>query len=218
MKIVVFGASGRVGRRVVELLVHQGHMVFAVVHHNDPFQGTPNLFVKQMDVHDAGAVAAVLEESDAVISTLGSWGTKTGDVLSSAMESIIPAMKKHGVRRIVTLTGAVAFLPGEKPTLNQRLVQNVLKKADKRVIEDGEKHIQLLQASELDWTVLRSPVMMTLGKPTYQLADKLSGATASIHRQAVAQAMVDQIGDNTWLQQAPTIWRGSAKLRYTKDQ
>ena len=75
------------------------------------------------------------------------------------------------------------------------------------MVADGEEHMAVLRASDLDWTVLRSPVMNTLGEETYKLSEKLSGATATIHRQAVAQAMVDQISDTNWLHKAPTIWR-----------
>lgn len=207
MKIVVFGASGRVGSRIVELLVHQGHDVFAVIHKHDIFQGTPHLYVRPLDVHDADAVAAVLEGAGAVVSALSSWGSKDGDVLSSAMRAIIPAMDEQGVKRIVSLTGNAAFTPDDKPSLVQEAGRTMLRKIAPHVVEDGEAHMALLRESDLDWTVVRSPVMNNLGKKDYILSAKLSNPTDTIHRQAVAEAMVAELHDGTWLRQTPTIWR-----------
>jgi putative NADH-flavin reductase len=207
MKVVVFGASGRVGSRVVELLLAEGHEVFAVVHSRDIFQGTPHLYVRKMDVHDAAAVAEVLGGAGAVISTLSSWGSKQGDVLSSAMRAIIPAMDSQNVKRIVSLTGNAAFIQEDKPSLAQKAGRAMLQKIAPGVVADGEKHMAILRKSDLDWTVLRSPTMNNRGKEDYVLSAKLSNPTDTINRQAVAKAMVAELHDSTWLRKAPNIWR-----------
>lgn len=207
MNVVVFGASGRVGSRVVELLLARGDEVFAVVHRNDIFQGTPHLHVRQLDIHDTEAVAEVVKDADAIISTLSSWGSENGDVLSSAMQAIIPAMDMHGVKRLISLTGNAAFISTDEPTLAQKANRAVLSKVAPKVLADGEKHMALLEKSDIDWTVIRSPVMNTLGSEKYKLSSKLSAAAATINRQAVAKALVAQLSDGTWLRQAPTIWR-----------
>lgn len=207
MKVVVFGASGRVGSRVVELLLAEGHDVFAVVHKHDIFQGTPHLFVQQFDIHDAAKVAEVIEGAGAVISCLSNWGSKEGDVLAGAMRAVVPAMDTHGVKRIISLTGNAAFTPDDTPTLVQKANRAMLSRIAPKVLADGEEHMAVLKDSDLDWTVIRSPVMNNLGKETYKLKTELSGSAATINRQAVARAMVDQLHDGTWLRQTPTIWR-----------
>ncbi len=207
MKVVVFGASGRVGSRVVELLLAEGREVFAVVHTHDIFQGTPHLHVRQLDIHDAKAVADVLADADAVISTLSNWGSEHGDVLAAAMRAIIPAMDAAGVKRIVSLTGNAAFTADDEPTLVQKANRAMLSKVAPKVLADGEAHMAILKESDLDWTVIRSPVMNGLGSESYKLKKELSGGAATINRQAVAKAMVAQLQDGTWLRQTPTIWR-----------
>lgn len=208
MKVVVFGASGKVGSRVVELLLAQKYDVFAVVHSRDIFQGTPSLYVKKIDVHDATAVAEVLEGAEAVISCVSSWGNKSGDVLSSAMHSIIPAMKQQNVRRLVSLTGSGALVDADKPNFIQKTGHFLMSAVAPKVLADGEEHIRLLQSSSLDWIVLRSPVMNGRGSDAYTLAaTATSNPLATINLQAVAQAMVDLLDDTKWLQQAPCIER-----------
>ncbi len=207
MKVVVFGASGRVGVRVVELLLAEGEEVFAVVHNHDLFQGHPHLHVRKLDVHDAAAVAEVLQGASAVVSTLSSWASKQGDVLSSAMRAIIPAMDANGIKRIVSLTGNAAFMPDDKPSFAQKAGRTMLCKIAPKVVSDGEEHMAVLRESDLDWTVLRSPAMNNRGKEDYVLSAKLSNPTDTINRQAVAKAMVAELHEGTWLRQAPNITR-----------
>lgn len=207
MKVVVVGASGRVGSKVVAVLLGQGHTVVACVHSHNPFETHARLHVVTLDVHDQVKVAEVISGSQAVISTVSSWKSESGDVLTSAMQAVVPAMQQAGVRRIVSLTGNAAFTPRDHPTVFQKANRAALAKIAPNVLADGEKHMAVLATSSLDWTVIRSPVMNKLGKETYQLRSKLSGTTATIHRQAVAQALVDQLTDATWLHKTPTIWR-----------
>lgn len=208
MKVVVFGASGKVGSRVVELLLAQKHDVFAVVHSRDIFQGTPNLFVKKLDVHDTDAVAGVIEGAGAVLSCVSSWGSKNGDVLSSAMRAIVPAMKQHNVHRLVSLTGSGAVISTDKPNPVQKAGHFMMSAVAPKVLADSEEHIRLLQKSDLEWIVLRSPVMNNRGSDAYKLAKvPTKNPLATVNRQAVAQAMVDLIDDTKLVQQALCIER-----------
>ena len=76
MRITVFGASGRAGQGVVALALRKGYEVTAFVHQQNPFKEHACLTVVQGDINDRAAIIAAVSESDAVISTLGSWGTK----------------------------------------------------------------------------------------------------------------------------------------------
>ena len=76
-----------------------------------------------------------------------------------------------------------------------------------KVLRDGEEHIRLLQDSDLDWTVLRSPVMNEVGGLGYGLSDQQPAPWNSIHRQAVARAMVEQIEQSNHYRSAPYLHR-----------
>ncbi len=191
----------------MELLLAEGYDVFAAAYKHDIFQGTPHLYVKQLDIHDTQAVAKVIDGTDAVVSCLSNWGSEAGDVLTAAMKAIVPAMDKHGVRRIVSLTGNAAFTPDDEPTFVQKANRVMLQKLAPNVLADGEEHMAVLRASDVDWTIIRSPVMNNLGSEKYKLSAKLSGGAATINRQSVARAIVEQLHDGTWLRQTPTIWR-----------
>jgi putative NADH-flavin reductase len=202
MQVTVLGGSGKIGRLVVAELLRRGHTVMALVHrHGLPER--PHLTSVKGDVHDKASIQTVLEGSDAVISTLGSWGTKQKDVLSSAMSLVIPAMDTLGIRRIVTLTGSGATLPNEHAGPLEWLSNLPLRLAAPKILEDGEKHLAMLAESPLDWTVVRSPVMNNRDRSAYTL--ELNGGGLTISRQAVANALVDLAEHGEWPHQAPFV-------------
>ncbi len=208
MKITVFGASGQVGQLVVAELLKRGHSVTAYTHSKSPFTPQSNLKIIHGDIHVQTDVTAALTGSDVVISALGSWGTKSKDILATAMMSIIPVMEQAGQKRIVSLTGSAAMFSGDELTLGQKLMRRIFMLVAKPILVDGEKHMALLEASRLDWTVVRSPVMNDKGQPqAYMLKNKLPGPFASINRASVAIALADLAEKPDFIKQAPVIYR-----------
>lgn len=208
MKITVFGATGRVGRIIVAECLKRGHTVKAFVHGVSTFEPHENLELIQGDIYEPNDVARAVDGSDAVISALGSWGTKGKDVLTTGMSHIIPAMKSSGITRIISLTGADARFMTDKPNMIQWITHRVFSTIAPSIMIDGESHIKLLAQSGLDWTVVRSPVMNERGKADkYVLRQKLSWPWQTIHRSAVAKAMTDQIEDTSFYKQSPVIHR-----------
>ncbi len=208
MQITVFGASGKVGSLVVESALRRGYTVVAFVHRTNLFSPSGELIVVRGDVYNKNDVASALRGSDAVISCLGSWGTPKKDVLTVAMRAIIPAMEASGMPRIITLTGSGAKAPGEHETSSHRLVMVLVKPFPAhKVFLDGERHMELLAASGLSWTTVRSPVMTSFGREGYRLDLKTQSPLATAHRTAVANALLDQLDSTEFLCHAPFIHR-----------
>jgi putative NADH-flavin reductase len=204
MKVVVFGASGKVGKLVVNELLQRNYEVTAFVHSHNPLPKNPNLKIVRGSVYDSRAVLNTIKNQDVVISTLGSWGTKQQDVVSSGIENIIKSMEQMQIKRVVSLTG-IAHWQGDKPSIFDRLNRALLLIVAPKILKDGEKHIQLLAKSDLDWTVIRSPVMTSGDNFRYELNTKLAGLFASIPRRAVASAIIEQIKNNRFIANAPVI-------------
>jgi putative NADH-flavin reductase len=207
MQITVFGANGKVGSKVVEGLLKNGHVVVAVVYKNNGMKPHPNLKIQEGDVHLADSVAHALEGSTVVVSALGSWGTKTKDILTAGMTNIVPAMQEQGIHRIVSLTGADARDESDKPSPARSVFHAFLRCTAPRILRDGEQHIAILRASGLDWTVVRSPVMKEQGKRGYVLREAPLKPWDSIVRDDVAAAMVRLVEVGGFSQQSPFIKR-----------
>ena len=205
MKLVVFGASGKVGSLVVDEAIRRGHQVTAVVYKKSETSFSSAVEVKEVDVHNRRHVVEMVEGHHAVISTLGSWGTTSQDILTTAMTGIIPAMESYGIKRIVSLTGADARVPGDMPTWSSRVLRAALTFIGPRVIADGERHIQLLASSQLNWTVIRSPKMKDGALHPYILSFKSAQAWELVSRKTIASAMCDLVEGDSYIRDAPII-------------
>lgn len=208
MQITVFGASGRVGRQVVNLLLDADYAVVAFIHNQNPFEAQAKVKVVRGSITDQAAVSAAITGSQAVISTLGSWGTPTDNVVSTGTIQIVKAMTNQNLRRLITVSGASAFCSQDSPTLQNQVTHGVLALLMKKILLDGEEHLRTLEASSLDWTCIRSPAMTGSKSTAYSLVTALASLLASVPRRAVAQCLVDQIKDTTHIMKAPVIRRG----------
>lgn len=205
MKITVFGANGRVGRLVVEEALELGYQVVAFIHGSNPFDENSSLTIVQGDIYNAEDVKKALQNSLVAISTLGSWGTAKKDILSEGMKNIIPAMQELGINRIITLTGAEARANGDKLSIVHRLMHTFVTVMAVKVLKDSETHIQLLEKSNLDWTILRSPIMKENSSSKYQLSDKRPLPWQTINRDSVVKAIINQIKSKKFLRKSPFI-------------
>jgi putative NADH-flavin reductase len=205
-QVTVFGANGRVGRLVVAGLLQRGYRVVAAVHSDKNLPDHDNLTILSVDIYDAASIERALQGSDAVVSALGSWGTKRKDILTVGMTNIIPVMERLRIVRIVSLTGADARATGDKMGLMHRMTHLMLGIIAPRILRDGERHIALLEQSQLDWAIVRSPIMSkgkSVGHGVLSMYRPLPWQRISY--QYVAEAMVQSLDTDEWLQKAPYI-------------
>ncbi len=207
MQITVFGASGKVGRRVVRLALQDGCTVVAFVHRHSRLPEHPKLRVVQGDVRNPGDVEKALKGSRAVISCLGSWGRGPKDVLTAGMSVIIPEMESLKIKRIVSLTGADALLPDQNPEGVHALTHGLMQALAGKILFDGERHLRMLAESSLAWTVLRAPRMNNFGAQTRRLTLYPLSPLASIRRQQVAESLLEQLKRTKTIGKAPYISR-----------
>lgn len=207
MKLSIFGASGKTGRSLVEQALAAGHEVVAFVRTPSklPLQHE-QLTLLQGDATDGVAVARAVEGSDAVLSALGHTKGSPKDLQTVATRHIVAAMKAHGVKRLVSLTGAGVSDPKDAPKLADRVVKFLLQTISGAVLKDAEAHAEVIRSSGLEWTIVRGP-RLTDGPRTssYRIGfvGKNSGLQAS--RANVADFMLKAATDTLYLHQAPMV-------------
>lgn len=110
MRILVTGATGYVGGRLVPLLLHEGHDVRCLSRNPDKLRDVPwasEVEVRAGDVLDPGSLASVLEGVDAVyylVHAIGS-GNEFEAADRAAAQNLAAAAAAAGVQRIVFLGG-----------------------------------------------------------------------------------------------------------------
>jgi putative NADH-flavin reductase len=115
MKIIVFGATGDVGSRVVTEAITRGHDVTAVVRNEAGLAKLPETATGRIvDVSDLSAVANAMFGHDLAISSLRTPSGQEGDVVGLT-RSILKGASVAGVRVIIVGGAARLRLPNGSP-------------------------------------------------------------------------------------------------------
>lgn len=115
MKLIVFGATGDVGSRVVSEALARGHQVTAAIRNEAaqaklPAEVTPII----ADATNPAALAAAMEFQDVAISALRSPPGREGEIVALT-RSILDAASQTGVRVIIAGGAARLRLPNGSP-------------------------------------------------------------------------------------------------------
>ncbi len=207
MKIVIFGANGKTGIHLVNQALKGGHYVRAFVHGSyDQLPKNKNLEIFEGDATDANAVNLALADMEAVISVLGHGRNTPPHMQTMSMENIIASAQAHNIMRIISLTGSGVRTSGDRPGIVDRFLNFMLKIILKDRIQDGIEHAQVLKKSDREWIIVRA-TKLTDGKLTkdYQIGPVRKGVSYPIARADVADFMLTQLSDDTYLHQMPYI-------------
>lgn len=207
MKIVVFGASRGVGLQVVKQALEAGHGVTAFVRSPEKFEVKhSNLIVFKGDSMDAAAVENAIAGQEAVISALGPTRPPVPHMMETSAKNIVTAMKKHGVRRLISTTGAGVRQLEDKPQFIDYFIGFLLNLMAKDVVMDSAENVKVIQASDLDWTVVRFPRLMDgehTGKYRVGFVSKESGT--QISRADGADFVLKELAEQKWLKKLPLV-------------
>jgi putative NADH-flavin reductase len=204
MNILIFGATGGSGKELTKLALEQGHNVTALVRNPATLGIThTNLTVVQGDVLNADSVSAVVKGKDAIFSALGTKVLKPNTIVSDGTKNILAAMQTHGVKRFICETSL--GLGDSKEQLNFFFEYIVIPFFLKNVFADKEVQEQLIMQSNTDWTIVR-PAGLTDGVKTSRYRSGFDKTiTGQISRADVADFMLKQLTDTTYLRKAPSL-------------
>ncbi|WP_439679039.1 NAD(P)-dependent oxidoreductase [Embleya sp. MST-111070] len=167
MNLLVVGAAGGTGMRLVAQALVAGHRVTALA--RDPRRVTTrheHLRVVAGDALDPETIDAVVPGHTAVLSALGATTREPTTIYSRGTANLRRSMTAVGVRRLVCLSSG-ALDSGARVPAAQRLVTNLIVKPLHRhaYADMARMEHDLFDAYQLDWTVIRVP-MLTNGPRT----------------------------------------------------
>jgi putative NADH-flavin reductase len=219
MRLVIFGATGGTGRRLVERAIAEGHEVAAFV--RNPSRMTvrhQRLKIVVGDAFDPERVREAVAGNEAVISVLGSRqpsnplhprspGDPNGPA-SAGSGNIIMAMKEHGLRRFVCQTAWGVGESQQNPGLAGAFFMKVLVPPLLRdEYADKEEQERIVRESHVEWIIVR-PMILTNGPWTndYRVGEDLKpGWHPYISRADAADFLMRQLSDDTFVRKTPAI-------------
>ena len=176
LTVLVTGATGFIGRRLVPALLEEGHDVRAMTRHPDSYDG-PGKPVHG-DVHDAGTLAGALTGVDVAIYLVHSLDDEDFERMdATAAEDFGLAAAATGVRQIVYLGGLGADGEDLSPHLRSR-----------REVE------RLLADSRVPVTVLRAAIVIGAGSISWEMTRQLVENLPAMAVPKWAQTLTQPIG------------------------
>jgi putative NADH-flavin reductase len=206
MKVVLYGASGMIGSRVLRELLQRGHAVTAVVRNPEKISA-PGAKVVKGDVTDEGSVAATAKGADVAISAY-SPPQDQPDAIVPVTHSLLAGLKKAGIKRLIFVGGAgtLEVAPGvqvvDAPDFPAQWKGIALAHRDA---------LNVLKASDLDWTYLSPAGLIQPGERTGKFrlgTTKLltdAKGESNISAEDYAIALVDELENPKNLRQHFTL-------------
>lgn len=211
MKLAIFGGTGTVGSALVSQALDAGHQVRLLA--RTPSKVTSShrrLTVVAGDARDDAAVSESIAGSDAVLSALG--GVGDSDSIRIGTAAIIAAMGAGGVRRLIVMQGFHLDFPGDPHNAGRTVILPLLWLASRDLIVDSRAMASQVQASTLDWTVVRAPRVVA-GPRTgrYRTGILELGPWNRVTNSDVAEFMLRCLDDAATVGTAPMIAAGTRR-------
>jgi len=160
MNVVLYGATGNAGARILKELISRGHRVTAVARDISKLPST--VTAKQDDLSNVDTIASIIQGADVVVSAYGPPQDKT-DALLGVTERQIAAVKKAGNIRLVVVGGAGSLEVAPGVTL---LASGHLPAQWIPIAASHDRALKMLQASDINWTYLSPAAFFEPGERT----------------------------------------------------
>lgn len=204
-RILIVGATGGTGRRLVAQALERGLWVTALVRNPSKLQlEHERLTVVQGNVLDAGAIDTAMRGQEAVLSALGHqrfcYPTR---IQSDGTKNVLRAMETHGVRRFVCMSAlGIGNSVGRLGLIYTFFVIPVILPF---YFWDKTRQEQAIAASGVTWTIVR-PGALTNGRKRGRVRHGTRVGnfiwTVSVPRADVAEFMIDQLTSSAYLRTA----------------
>jgi putative NADH-flavin reductase len=207
MKLLVFGSTGGTGRELLKQALEQGHNVTAYARNPAKIDDVrhANLQVVRGDVLDQTVVESAVAGQEAVLSAIGAGAGRT-TLREDGTRNIIEAMEKAGVQRLISQSSlGVGDSRANLSLFTKYIIVTVFLR---HAFKDHERQEAAIKQSSLDWTIVRPPYLTDgprTGSYRHGFSTTDTRIQGKISRADVADFMIKQLTDDTYLHQTPGV-------------
>lgn len=207
MQLMVVGATGPLGRAVVDSALGRGHNVKALVRNPQSATLPDTVQTVQGDVLDPASLEPGARGCGAVVCVLGTPSPRTATtLLETGTANLVMVMKQVPVPRpvCVTLLGI-----GDSRSNTALLYRHIILRVLAPMVPDKEKQERVVRESGLDWVLVRPPTIVGVGpwRAARVIREDERGRVGLVSRNALADLLVQSAESDTYLRQAIAVGR-----------
>ncbi|QBA23688.1 NAD-dependent epimerase/dehydratase family protein [Chryseobacterium indologenes] len=205
-KIAVIGGTGKSGQYLVRKLLEKGYSLKLLLRQPENFAPqNPLIEMIKGDARDETAICNLIEGSDLVMSTLGQpKGEKS--IFSDAAKNIIKAMNHYGSKRYIVTTGLNVNTASDHKSERVKMATDWMYQNYPETTADKQKEYELLLESNLDWTLVRLP-LIHLTEENFPIETNLTDCKGEgINAGDLAEFLVSQIENSEYIRESPFLY------------
>jgi hypothetical protein len=129
------------------------------------------------------------------------------DVLVAPSDNMaIGAMKKVGIRRLISTTGAGVRDPQDQPKSIDHLIEGLLILLAGEVLRDSAANVEVFCVSDLDWTIMRYPRLLVTARTGKYRGGYISKDSGSQLSSADgADFVLKELAEGKYVRQMPVV-------------
>jgi putative NADH-flavin reductase len=203
--IAILGGGGRTGKFLVAKLIDQGYQLKVLLRSPENFEfHHPSVAIIKGDALDPTSIHALVKNSQAVISTIGQRKNEPL-VAHTTTLNILQAMTYYKIRRYILVAGINIDTPYDKKSAQTLAATEWMKANFPLIQEDRQKAYGALLESDLDWTLVRVPMIEFTGDEGNLSVSVEDCLGTRITAGEIADFLVQQLPDRRFFRQAPFI-------------
>lgn len=203
--IALLGGAGRTGRFLLHHLLACGYHVRALVRRAELFDHAhPALEIIPGDALHPLCITRLLQGCNAVLSTIGQ--RKDEPLVASQVTArLLEAMQQASISRYIVLAGVNVDVPGDCKGPAAQQATTWMHLHFPAVHADRQRSFDLLQASNIAWTMPRVPFIHFEEGRGNLLVEPHDCTVQQVMAGDIARFMVAALQHSSYLQQAPFV-------------
>jgi putative NADH-flavin reductase len=206
-KLAIIGGTGKSGKYLVKQLISQGLHFKILLRTAANFQiESPLIEIVEGNVRDYETVRLLVEDCQAVISALG-LGQPPSElsIFTQATKNVIRAMNECNIHRYIVTTGLNVDTPFDKKSPKTQSATDWMKTNFPKSTLDKQEEFDLLAKSNLDWTLVRLPLIEQTDERRKILISLEDCVGDKISATDLAYFLIEQVFDDSCIRKSPFI-------------
>ncbi|MGE6616448.1 SDR family oxidoreductase [Bacillus mycoides] len=204
-KIAILGANGKVGKYLVNQVLEKGYQVRILTRNSKNMTITnENIETISGDARDFSVIQELLQGCKVVINAVGQPKNEPY-IFSTVTKHILKVMKEYEMKRYILISGGSLNVKGDQKGITNKIGANLFQLFLPKMMQDKYKELQIIQSSEVDWTIVRLPFVIE-GNGTGDIKESLVDMPGiKIQNGDIAPFVVKQINSERYIGKCPLI-------------
>lgn len=204
-KIAILGANGKVGKILVNEALEKRYQVKILTRNSTNTEKiNENIETIIGDARNFSTIQDLLQGCSAVINAVGQPKNESY-IFSTVTKHILEAMKESKIKRYILISGGSLNVTGDQKGIVNKIGATLFKLFLPKMMQDKYKELQIIQNSEVDWTIVRLPFVIEgngIGSIKESLVD-MPGI--KIQNGDIAPFVIKQINSDRYVGKCPFI-------------